>query len=57
AQTIGESGVLVDFIANATSGIYANSIRPELQSLLDGRTSGADVPPALQATYEDELSS
>ena len=57
AQTIGESGVLVDFIANSTSGIYANSIRPELQSLLDGRTSPEDVAKAIQAAYEEELAS
>lgn len=57
AATIGESGVLVDFVANATSGIYANAIRPELQSLLDGRTTAEDVTAALQATYEEELGS
>ncbi|WP_209021953.1 extracellular solute-binding protein [Nocardioides sp. 503] len=57
AQTIGESGVLLDFIANATSGIYANAIRPELQSLLDGRTSPEDAVKGIQSTYEEELSS
>jgi raffinose/stachyose/melibiose transport system substrate-binding protein len=57
AATIGESGVLVDFVANATSGIYANGLRPELQSLLDGRTSPEDAVKAIQAEYEDDLSS
>ncbi|MBM7507970.1 ABC-type glycerol-3-phosphate transport system substrate-binding protein [Nocardioides salarius] len=57
AQTIGESGVLVDFMANATSGIYAGSIRPELQRLLDGRTEPEAVPAALQQAYEEELDS
>ena len=57
AATIGESGVLVDFVANATSGIYANGIRPELQSLIDGRTSPEDAVKAIQAEYEADLSS
>lgn len=57
AATIGESGVLVDFVANATSGIYPNALRPELQSLLDGRTTPEDAITAIQAEYENELSS
>lgn len=57
AATIGESGVLVDFVANATSGIYANAIRPELQKLLDGRTTPEEAVAAIQQTYEDELGS
>ena len=57
AATIGESGVLVDFVANATSGIYPNALRPELQSLLDGRTTPEDAIKAIQAEYENELSS
>lgn len=57
AATIGESGVLVDFVANATSGIYPNALRPELQSLLDGRTSPEDAVKAIQTEYENELSS
>lgn len=57
AQTIGERGTLVDFIANATSGIYAGAIRPELQQLLVGRVAPADVPSDLQQAYEEELGS
>ncbi|MBZ5738840.1 ABC transporter substrate-binding protein [Nocardioides mangrovi] len=57
AATIGESGVLTDFVANATSGIYADGIRPELQSLLDGRISPEDAVKGIQDEYESELGS
>ncbi|WP_202388344.1 extracellular solute-binding protein [Nocardioides flavescens] len=57
AATIGESGVLVDFVANATSGVYANGIRPELQSLLDGRISPEEAVAGIQSQYESDLSS
>lgn len=57
SKTIADSGVLIDFIANATAGIYGNSIRPELQSLLSGRTQPADLPKNVQQAYEEELGS
>ncbi|SFC07499.1 ABC transporter substrate-binding protein [Klenkia taihuensis] len=55
--TVGSDGTLVDFVANATAGIYAGSIRPELQSLIDDRTTPEDAVAAIQAAYEDEVGS
>ena len=45
----------MDFTANATAGIYANTIKPELQKLITGRGSGAGFAKALQADYAKEL--
>lgn len=56
-QTVGADGTLVDFVANATAGIYAGTIRPQLQSLIDDRVTPADAVAAIQAAYEDEVGS
>jgi raffinose/stachyose/melibiose transport system substrate-binding protein len=55
AQTVGADGTLVDFVANATAGIYAGAIRPELQQLIDDRTTPAEAVAAIQSSYEDEV--
>jgi len=55
SQTLSKSGVAVDFTANATSGIYAGTIKPELQSLITGRQTGAGFAEKLQSAYEKEL--
>ncbi len=54
-KDLAKSGVAVDFTANATSGIYAGTIKPELQSLITGRQTGAGFAEKLQAAYEKEL--
>lgn len=54
-RELGQKGVAVDFTANATAGIYANTIKPELQKLITGRETGAGFAKALQADYAKEL--
>jgi ABC-type glycerol-3-phosphate transport system substrate-binding protein len=55
SQTLASSGVAVDFTANATSGIYAGTIKPELQLLIAGRETGSGFAEKLQSAYEKEL--
>ena len=52
---IGEAGTSMDFIANATSAIFAQGWTPELQkwSAADRRCRS---PKAVQAEYERQLS-
>lgn len=52
---LGANGVAVDFTANATTGIYANTIKPELQKLITGRETGAGIAKAMQADWAKEL--
>ena len=54
-RTLAGSGVAIDFIANATPGIYAGAFRPELQLLIAGRSDPAAFASALQEAYEREL--
>ncbi len=54
-RTLASSGVAIDFIANATPGIYAGAFRPELQLLVAGRTDGDAFATAIQDAYEREL--
>lgn len=53
---IGELGTAMDFIANATSSIFAQGWTPELQSMLGGRQDAAGLLQAVQTQYERELS-
>lgn len=53
---LAESGVAIDFIANATPGIYAGAIRPELQLLITGNETPEGFVEKLQEAYEEELS-
>ena len=54
AQIAAEDGQ-VDFMANATAGIYAGAIIPESQLLVTGQISGQDFVTAVQKFYADEL--
>lgn len=53
---IGEAGTSMDFIANATSAIFAQGWTPELQKMVGGRQDAAGLLQAVQAQYERELS-
>jgi len=52
---IGEAGTSMDFIANATSAIFAQGWTPELQNMVGGRQDAAGLLAAVQAEYEREL--
>lgn len=52
---IGAENGQVDFMANATAGIYAGAIIPESQLLVTGQLSGQDFVTAVQKFYADEL--
>ncbi|MFC4554355.1 ABC transporter substrate-binding protein [Georgenia faecalis] len=53
--TIGEDNGAMDFIANATGGIYARGWTPNLQKLVAGEIEAAELLPAVQAEYESEI--
>lgn len=53
---VGEAGTSMDFIANATSAIFAQGWTPELQKMVGGRQDAAGLLEAVQAEYENELS-
>jgi len=53
---MGEAGTSMDFIANATSAIFAQGWTPELQKLVGGRQDAAGLLQAVQAEYERQLS-
>jgi raffinose/stachyose/melibiose transport system substrate-binding protein len=53
---IGEAGTSMDFIANATSAIFAQGWTPELQKMVGGRQDAAGLLKAVQAEYERQLS-
>ena len=53
---MGEAGTSMDFIANATSAIFAQGWTPELQKMVGGRQDAAGLLQAVQAEYELELS-
>jgi raffinose/stachyose/melibiose transport system substrate-binding protein len=46
----------MDFIANATSSIFAQGWTPELQKMVGGKQDAAGLLKAVQAEYERELS-
>ena len=52
---VGEAGTSMDFIANATSAIFAEGWTPELQKMVGGRQDAAGLLQAVQAEYEREL--
>jgi raffinose/stachyose/melibiose transport system substrate-binding protein len=52
---VGEAGTSMDFIANATSAIFAQGWTPELQKMVGGRQDAAGLLEAVQAEYEAEL--
>jgi len=52
---IGEAGTAMDFIANATSAIFAQGWTPELQKMVAGKQDAAGLLKAVQAEYERQL--
>ena len=52
---IGEAGTSMDFIANATSAIFAEGWTPELQKMVGGRQDAAGLLQAVQDEYVREL--
>jgi raffinose/stachyose/melibiose transport system substrate-binding protein len=53
---IGEAGTSMDFIANATSAIFAQGWTPELQKMVGDRQDAAGLLEAVQEEYENQLS-
>lgn len=53
---IGKAGTSMDFIANATSAIFAQGWTPELQKMVGGKQDAAGLLQAVQAEYLRELS-
>jgi raffinose/stachyose/melibiose transport system substrate-binding protein len=52
---VGKAGTTMDFIANATSSIFAQGWTPELQKMVAGQQDAAGLLKAVQAEYEREL--
>ncbi len=52
---VGKAGTSMDFIANATSAIFAQGWTPELQKMVGGREDAAGLLKAVQAEYQREL--
>lgn len=52
---IGEAGTSMDFIANATSAIFAQAWTPELQKMVGGRQNAVGLLEAVQQEYELQL--
>ena len=52
---VGAAGNSMDFIANATSSIFAQGWTPELQKMVGGQQDAAGLLQAVQAEYEREL--
>jgi len=52
---MGADGGAMDFIANATSSIFAQGWTPELQKMVAGQQDAAGLLKAVQAEYEREL--
>lgn len=55
-KTVGESNGAMDFIANATGAIYAQSWTPNIQSLVAGKQDAAGLLSAVQSDYESQVS-
>ena len=55
SATIGAENGQLDFMSNATAGIYAGAIIPESQLLVTGKISGQDFVTAVQKFYEQEI--
>ena len=54
-QQLLKSNGLVDFMANATASIEVNTLLPQTQLLLAGKTSPAAFATKIQADYESDL--
>lgn len=55
-NVVGEAGTSMDFIANATSAIFAQGWTPELQEMVGARQDAAGLLEAVQEEYERQLS-
>lgn len=55
AATVAQDDGQVDFMSNATAGIYAGAIIPESQLLVTGKITGEEFIKKVQAFYEQEL--
>ena len=53
-QKLLESDGLVDFMSNSTASMHANTLIPQTQLLVAGKTSPAEFSAAIQGDYEDE---
>lgn len=53
-QTLLESDGLVDFMSNSTASMHANTLIPQTQLLVAGRTSPSEFSKAVQEDYENE---
>jgi raffinose/stachyose/melibiose transport system substrate-binding protein len=53
---VGKAGTSMDFIANATSSIFAQGWTPELQKMVGNKQDAAGLLKAVQAEYQRELS-
>ncbi|MEV4119751.1 extracellular solute-binding protein [Micromonospora sp. NPDC049645] len=56
SQQLGAENGAVDFTANATGGIFAAAITPEMQKLVAGQQTPEGYVKAVQAEYQKELS-
>ena len=52
---VGEAGTSMDFIANATSAIFAQGWTPELQKMVGGEQDAAGLLKAVQEEYQRQL--
>jgi raffinose/stachyose/melibiose transport system substrate-binding protein len=52
---MGAAGTSMDFIANATSAIFAQGWTPELQKMVGGKQDAAGLLKAVQEEYQREL--
>jgi raffinose/stachyose/melibiose transport system substrate-binding protein len=52
---MGAAGTSMDFIANATSSIFAQGWTPELQKMVGGKLDAAGLLKAVQEEYQKEL--
>jgi raffinose/stachyose/melibiose transport system substrate-binding protein len=54
-NVIGKAGTSMDFIANATSSIFAQGWTPQLQEMVGGKQDAAGLLKAVQAEYKREI--
>jgi raffinose/stachyose/melibiose transport system substrate-binding protein len=54
-SVVGEAGTSMDFIANATSSIFAQGWTPELQKMVGAQQDAAGLLKAVQEEYLREL--
>ena len=55
AAYLAAEGVIVDYLANATSGFFSSTLMPEVQRLVGGQTDPESFIRALQEGYETSI--